>query len=261
MQLSADSVSRLIGSTKATVRPNSAARVARVGLVLLVASACSFPDYNFLMPMPAAGAGGGGSGGDTSAPGGAGTGGAGASGNAGVSGNAGAGQGASAGMSGEGGSAGESGGPLSCADYAFFPGDCNCFDNDGHAYLFCFNSRVWAVAESMCEFYSMTLTKIDSPAENAWIQAEALSLTTPLQFQYFWIGGSTVGSPGTWHWPDGTIFWKGGANGTAVKGVYFDWHKDNPQDTGTEACVFMDQDGWQDGDCTSSRSYVCEWQR
>jgi len=259
-------VSRLIGSTKAAVKSNSAARQARAGLALLVVSACSFPDYVFSMPTPGGGAGGIAAGGAGAGAGGGSGAGAGIGGNAGVSGmggvagKGGAGQGATSGMAGEGGGAGASNVPLACADYAFLPGNCNCFDNEGHAYLFCFESRPWAVAEAQCEQYTMTLAKIDSPAENAWIQAKALSITVPSQFQYFWIGGSTVGSPGTWHWPDGSIFWRGGANGMPVKGVYFGWRKDSPQDVGTEACVFMDQDGWQDGDGSSSRSYVCEWQ-
>jgi Lectin C-type domain len=187
---------------------------------------------------------------------------AGASGASGASGAGGAGgAGGSAGMvAGAGGAAGSSSGPKACADYAFLPTDCGCFDNAGRANLLCTTSRPWTQAEAQCEFYDMTLVKIESPAENDWILTQARAMTVPAPFVSFWIGGSSIGSPGTWHWPDGAVFWHGGATGTPLKNVYFDWRTNNPQNIGSESCVQMDQDGWHDGDCTSDHSYVCEWQ-
>jgi hypothetical protein len=185
---------RLTGSMAVPVRP-SWALIRCTALLGLVVSACAFPDYNFALVQGSAGSAG-------LATGGAATGGsAGDRGGSGVAGEAmSSGGGGTAGMAtGEGGAAGSTSGPKACADYAFLPKDCGCFDDAGRAYLLCTTALPWAQAEAQCEFYDMTLVKIESPAENDWILTQARAMTVPAPFQSFWIGGSSIGSrvPGT----------------------------------------------------------------
>lgn len=246
-----------------------------IGLSLgpvLGTSSCSFPEYAFSRPDPSAGSGGSGNAvgvaGDSGngMPGGTG----GHSTDAGSSGVAGSGAGAGgslagAGAAGNGGNAGSAGGggaphvPNQCADLDNKPNYCTCADDATHAYLFCSQTRTFAAAASQCTFYEMHLVKQDSAGENSFVSARANQITQPAGVQYFWIGASSLNSPGVWHWTDQTVFWQGGASGTPTSGAYFNWRTDQPQSTVNAACAYMDLDGsWQDGDCTQNRPYVCE---
>jgi hypothetical protein len=183
---------------------------------------------------------------------------------AGGSGGAGAGAsnqtGGSQGVAGGGGSGGGAVTRKACADFDDLPPDCLCRDHSGHAYLFCSTTYPWSQGTSRCGFYQMSLAKIESPGENSWILKQAHDISDPRPLTFFWIGASSVDSPGTWHWPDGTPFWRGGANGNQVSGSYFNWRSFSPQNTNGAACVFMDHNGWEEGDCSIKRGYVCEAQ-
>jgi hypothetical protein len=189
---------------------------------------------------------------------------AGGSGGAGAGGMAGASNqtGGSPGIAGGGGSGGGGGAVTSkaCADFDDLPSDCLCRDHSGHAYLFCSNPYPWSQGTSRCGFYQMSLAKIESPGENSWILKQAHDISDPRPLTFFWIGASSVDSPGTWHWPDGTPFWRGDASGNQVSGSYFNWRSFSPQNTNGAACVFMDLNGWEEGDCSIKRGYVCEAQ-
>ena len=147
-----------------------------------------------------------------------------------------------------------------CADLDDLPSECLCRDHAGHAYLFCSTTHPWSQGKSRCGFHQMSLAKIESPGEDAWILKQAHDISDPRPLTFFWIGASSVDSPGTWHWPDGAAFWQGDANGSQVSGSYFNWRISSPQETKGPACVFMDDNGWEEGDCSIKRGYVCEAQ-
>jgi hypothetical protein len=160
------------------------------------------------------------------------------------------------------GAAGEGGSvqPKACSDLDELPSDCVCRDYSLHAYLFCSTSYAWSQAKSRCGFYEMSLAKIESPGEDQWILKQAHGLQDPRPLTFFWIGASSMDSPGTWHWPDGTVFWRGDASGDQVGDSYFNWRISSPQNTSAAACVFLDDNGWEEGDCSFKRGYVCEAQ-
>jgi hypothetical protein len=176
---------------------------------------------------------------------------------------------AAAGMAGvsnqTGGTMGAAGGggvvtPSACADFEDLPSECLCRDHSAHAYLFCSTAYPWSQGNARCGFYQMSLAKIESPGEDSWILKQAHDISDPRPLTFFWIGASSVDSPGTWHWPDGAAFWRGDANGSQVSGSYFNWRISNPQDIKGPACVFTDDNGWEEGDCSIKRGYVCEAQ-
>jgi hypothetical protein len=239
-------------------------------VVALLAFGCSFPDYGIVEPRLSGDGGGGassaspqGGGGSEVVAGGAGSAGGengenggGGSPSAGSSGSNASG---SAGLAGDGGEAGRPpAAPNKCADYPTLPADARCFDDATHAYLFRSETKPFTIAAAQCRFYDMHLVSIESPTEDAFILQSAGKITQPSQFDYFWIGGSTIGSPGTWHWTDGSVFWTGGTNGQQIGDAYFNWRSDSPMNTGSDSCAFSDDAGWQDGDCTQNRPYVCE---
>lgn len=247
-------------------------------VVALLAFGCSFPDY-VVRPTPSDGGGGassmspqGGGGSEAvagSSGGAAGLGevaggalNAGASG-AGTGGNegGGAGQGGASGAGGAGEEGGEGGCPFApkkCADFLALPPDATCFDDATHAYLFRSETKSFAIAAAQCAFYEMHLASIGSHIEDAFVIQSAAKISGPSRFGYFWIGASTIGSPGTWHWADGSVFWTGGAHGTPNGNAYFNWRTDSPLNVSSDSCAFSDEAGWQDGDCTLNRPYVCE---
>ena len=150
--------------------------------------------------------------------------------------------------------------PSACADFEDLPSECLCRDHSAHAYLFCSTSYTWSQSKTRCGFYQMSLAKIESPGEDSWILKQAHDIREPRPLTFFWIGASSVDSPGSWHWPDGTTFWHGDANGSPVSNSYFNWRTFNPFNTKGATCVFMDNNGWEEGDCLIRRGYVCEAQ-
>ncbi len=170
-----------------------------------------------------------------------------------------------AGGSGDGGSAGAAGqggsGPASqsCSDLGLIADGCTCAELEGRAYLFCITpAKTWEAAELECSFYDMQLTRVNGPQENTWILSEAAKITVPSYFQYFWIGGSSIGEAGNWRWPDGVQFWQGLNDGSPIAGVYVNWRSGVPNDGLDEFCAQMDVDGWDDTSCDDTRAYVCE---
>jgi hypothetical protein len=148
--------------------------------------------------------------------------------------------------------------PKPCADFEDLPSECLCRDHTGHAYLFCSTASAWSQGKTRCSFYQMSLAKIESPGEDSWILNQAHDIRDPRPLTFFWIGASSVDSPGIWHWPDGAAFWRGDANGSQVDDSYFNWRTFNPFNIKGATCVFMDNNGWEEGDCLIRRGYVCE---
>jgi hypothetical protein len=194
-------------------------------------------------------------------------------GTSGVAGEGGVGSGSGA-MGGEGGAAGGldecaeggAGGantetPYLCADYDFVPTDCTCYEYDNHAYFFCSAYRSFDNASLFCGFDGMKLARIDDSQENGWIVNTAAARQPPVE--YYWIGGTSEGSPNSWSWVDGTPFWEGAVDGDLVCGRYVNWRSTSPTDaTVTEPvqdCLHVTLDGWDDVPCGEGRMYVCEW--
>lgn len=164
--------------------------------------------------------------------------------------------GGGAGQGGEGGAPPVA--PKKCADYPALPIDAVCFDDATHAYLFRSETKSFSIAAAQCTFYEMHLASIETPVEDTFIIQSAAKIDGPSRFGYFWIGGTTLGSHGTWRWTDGSAFWTGDAKGKPYGDAYFNWRTGSPMNPDADSCVFSDGPGWQDGDCTLDRPYVCE---
>jgi hypothetical protein len=166
--------------------------------------------------------------------------------------------GGSAGLAGNAGSGGAAAVPKKCADYETLPPDAKCFDDATHAYLFRSETKSFPIAAAQCPFFQMHLVSIEGPVEDAFINGMARTITEPFRFGYFWIGGSTIGRAGTWHWTDGSVFWTGDSHGLPNGDAYFNWRSGSPVNTDGDSCAFSDDAGWQDIDCMQDRPYVCE---
>lgn len=194
-----------------------------------------------------AGAGGDGAGGAEggTAGGGGNTGGGGAG--AGAGGTAGAGAG-TAGTSA--GTAGTGGASMCIPDTT-----CSCDTFDGHEYRFCPVDSMLAMAEGDCALSGMTLIRVDSAEENAWLLTRFSALGMFLDERtLIMLGGSDLAVDGEWRWPDGTLFW----DGAAVGGAYINW--ENPPGGGQQNCMGMQLDGrWVPRACNSGNvTYACE---
>ena len=93
------------------------------------------------------------------------------------------------------------------------------------------------------------------------IVATAAAQLPPIE--YYWIGGTSDGTPGSWRWVDGTSFWQGPMTGDPVCGRYANWRGDAPSDPvitePDQLCLYFTMDGWDDETCNVARMYVCEW--
>ncbi len=225
-------------------------------MLLAAAVCCQYPAYDFDDGHTAGGAGSAGASGGSDA-GSAGSGGTVQAGKVGAGGEP-----SAAGAAGEPSSAGAGGAPSVaqlCADVGFVPSGCKCFDNDDHAYLFCITpTKSWEAAAFDCTFYEMKLARVNDPQENQWIIDEASTFMVPSYFQYFWIGGSSIGEAGNWRWADEVEFWSGLSDGNPMTGVYVNWVENAPNNGLSEFCLMMDIAGWDDTECAEERAYVCE---
>jgi hypothetical protein len=101
----------------------------------------------------------------------------------------------------------------------------------------------------------MLLTRIDSAEENAFVYSLALK---HLGSSFPYIGAESVVAEGTWMWSDGTRFWSGGSNGSAINGLYANWKKGRP--SGSANCVALEASTgeWMDYSCGITTSWICE---
>jgi hypothetical protein len=196
-------------------------RAERIGsatvLALLMAtgaSACGRIGYAPLAPD-----GGGGSGGAGGPAGAAGTGGS-AGGTGGSAGGTGGGVGGTGGSGGSVGGTGGGGGAQAIT--------CNTVTYGTHQYVFCDALVDWATARGECEQRGLRLVRIDDDAENVWLQASAVFSASMFRREALWLGGYEPTVDGDWHWTDGEAFWSGGANGTAVGGLFTNWIGPSP---------------------------------
>jgi hypothetical protein len=129
---------------------------------------------------------------------------------------------------------------------------------EGHAYMFCRQRLAFYDAEALCISKGMHLVRMDSDAERDFVRS------TMLRFQsgsWPWIGATDRSNTGVWRWLDGTVFWRGGADGTAEGGAYTSWSTGQPSDGGqdhAQRCVQLVSGGWNDLACAIREEFVCE---
>jgi hypothetical protein len=136
--------------------------------------------------------------------------------------------------------------------------ECTCASYNGHIYRFCTTARSWSDAETQCAFATMRLTRIDDFFENIWVRSTADALGVPEA----WIGIEDPSGNLRWQWPDGTLFWTGASNGSAVGGLFADWASGRPTGNSVRNCASMlgsaSSGQWFDRSCSSLLPYVCE---
>jgi hypothetical protein len=97
------------------------------------------------------------------------------------------------------------------------------------------------------------LVSLETIAENSFIKQEA----EPGSGLDWWIGGTDLGSNGTFHWVTGTVFWQ---NGSAVG--YANFLPGQPDLGKNEHCLVLTEEsgfaGWHVEDCSFDRNFVCE---
>ena len=143
------------------------------------------------------------------------------------------------------------------------PASCTCQSFGVHSYWFCSAPVNRAAAVAACGAGSMTLTRINDAAEDAWLLGTATSLgmisATLVPSDLFFTGANDLSALGNWQWADGTQFWSGGSTGSAVAGLYANWASANPQTSTARRCGGLFYNGkWQSRSCTALQPYVCE---
>ena len=65
-----------------------------------------------------------------------------------------------------------------------------------------------------------------------------------------------------WRWSDETLFWLGGANGSAQNGLYANWAAGHPgSGGGASDCAVLQHNTkglWGGHECANLQPYVCE---
>jgi hypothetical protein len=137
--------------------------------------------------------------------------------------------------------------------------DCTCATFETKSYWFCTTAAMVDAANLQCGAQGMTLVRIDSQGENDFIQSTASTLGMLPVSGFVQIGADDIAVDSEWRWRDGTLFWQGYANGTAVGGLYTNWLDSSPTNSGIKSCAGMTDTGeWQDRSCTAVSPYVCE---
>jgi hypothetical protein len=122
----------------------------------------------------------------------------------------------------------------------------------GSAYWFCNTTHTWTTARAKCTAAGYQFARIDTAAENGFIENEIASDR--------WIGGSDLVTEGTWRWETGgDTFWLGDSHGAAVGGAHALWDSGEPSTLGSHDCLQVMGDGeWNADDCNDTEQYICE---
>lgn len=124
---------------------------------------------------------------------------------------------------------------------------------NGEPYLGCTSSASFSAAEVRCAEQGMHLMRIDSAAENAIAVELAQSLGS-----YVWIGGSDLGTLGTFTWPDGSAFLRDSA---PISGVYQNFAEGEPSASPGRHCVQLHNDAagpWSTAPCNDVKQFICK---
>jgi hypothetical protein len=116
-------------------------------------------------------------------------------------------------------------------------------------------------ARDDCRARGAELASVESQAENDFLAASTEGLST---HSNLWLGGSRDDQH-VWTWPDGRVFWRGRADGTAPPEAYANWKAGEPNDSSTvstepERCAVLTlfDTRWNDRACSIGLSYFCE---
>jgi hypothetical protein len=116
---------------------------------------------------------------------------------------------------------------------------------------------VFDAAKADCQVAGMQMVEVETPEEDAWLFS---TMTAKGQFAVttntaVFLGGRDALETGEWTWPDGTLFWSGGA---AVPGVYSNWQR-RPSGGAAPCMIMLDVGKWTNRSCNSGDVvHVCE---
>jgi len=137
---------------------------------------------------------------------------------------------------------------------------CSLFTRAQSEYVICPQQLSFEAAALDCSRRDATLAAVGSADENDFIATSAFSITN----DNLWLGG-TRGDDYVWHWPDGSVFWRGGPNGAAEGGSFAIWVAGEPNDSSTvttdpERCLALTAtgNGWNDRAGSLYLPYICE---
>jgi hypothetical protein len=123
----------------------------------------------------------------------------------------------------------------------------------GHLYLFCDPTANWTVARDTCAGWGYHLVTITDAAENKFVIDKANTLAR----DSWWIGLNDQAKEGTYVWADGTAagytVWVTGAPNNGGFGG-------KEQDCVEMMSTLFSGYGWNDGECSNQRHFVCELQ-
>jgi len=120
-----------------------------------------------------------------------------------------------------------------------------------HSYMVCEIQLSWPESRAACVAEKMDLVQIDDAKEDARVASLMGSI------QIVWVGGTDAALPGTWAWPDTSVFYR---NNAPAAGKYTNWYTGEPDNLNTEKCTEFWQDGtWGSYVCDNPEwGYVCE---
>lgn len=137
---------------------------------------------------------------------------------------------------------------------------CSLFTSGASEYVICPEPLDFEAAAADCARRSGTLAAADSAEENDFIATS----TDGVVSGNLWLGG-TRDDAYVWRWPDGTVFWRGGRDGTAEGDAFVRWQPGEPNDSSTvttdpERCLALTlgNNDWNDRACSLGLPYVCE---
>jgi Lectin C-type domain len=128
---------------------------------------------------------------------------------------------------------------------------------EGRCYWISRTNLVWSAALDLCASRGegWNLMSIRTEDEHLFITGEITADT--------WIGASDSAELNTWRWlDDGTAFWKGMQNGSALDDAFVAWAPGEPSARIGEACAYYHRKGvtwaWSDVDCNRLFSVACK---
>lgn len=137
---------------------------------------------------------------------------------------------------------------------------CSFADSDTARYIVCPEQLPYAAAQMDCQRRGARLAAIASQQENDFIGMRVFAVVTA----NVWLGGTRTDDL-VWSWPDGSVFWRGAADGSAEAGAFALWNQGEPNDSSTvttdpERCVVLTAPNyeWNDRSCSLALPYVCE---
>lgn len=150
---------------------------------------------------------------------------------------------------------------LSCYGFCFLLQDnVGCPDGwtkfNEHCYFYNILRKPWNQAQSTCENFGGHLASIQDIEEDQFIAMfinNSRSIANDWSVNYTWIGATDQYKEGTWVWVTGQPIgadsysnWRGGGPSNGHHGSH------------DEDCLDWSGGGWNDNDCATQLSFVCE---